>query len=283
MVPPAYGPPRSGGNACRRSLQPTRPCRTRATPHRPGRRRRLGYGDVGVYNSESCIPTPNMDRLASEGIGFNNMHSTDSVCTPSRYGLLTGRYCGYTRLERTVLFSNDPRLVEPGRLKLASVSKRKGSRTGMFGKWCLRSTLPSRTVSTSTSTGSSLGTPDRVRKWARASISRCPPRADRPRLRRGPSYTAGYSTDQEPLLRVPERRDSGNGECLLPASGRELAIRDESRELGKLGCGRAVEARGNHLNCPDARAECRDAVLRLPGVVGTALAAPGSGVRNRRD
>ena len=97
----------------------------------------MGYGDVGVYNSESRIPTPHMDRLASEGIRFTDMHSADSVCTPSRYGLLTGRYCWRTRLQRAVLFNYEPPLIEPERLTLASLLKRKGYRTGMFGKWHL--------------------------------------------------------------------------------------------------------------------------------------------------
>ena len=97
----------------------------------------MGYGDVGVYNSESRIPTPNMDRLATEGVRFTDMHSADSVCTPSRYGLLTGRYCWRTRLQRTVLFNYEPPLIEPDRLTLASLLKREGYRTGMFGKWHL--------------------------------------------------------------------------------------------------------------------------------------------------
>jgi len=52
----------------------------------------LGYGDIGCYNPESRIPTPHIDKLAAEGIRFTDAHSADSVCTPSRYGLLTGRY-----------------------------------------------------------------------------------------------------------------------------------------------------------------------------------------------
>lgn len=97
----------------------------------------LGYGDVGVYNPDSRIPTPHMDQLAAEGIRFTDMHSADSVCTPSRYGLLTGRYCWRTRLQRTVLFNYEPPLIEAGRLTLASLLKRRGYSTGMFGKWHL--------------------------------------------------------------------------------------------------------------------------------------------------
>ena len=97
----------------------------------------MGYGDVGVYNAESRIPTPHMDQLAAEGVRFTDMHSADSVCTPSRYGLLTGRYCWRTQLQRAVLFNYEPPLIEPDRLTLASLLKRKGYRTGMFGKWHL--------------------------------------------------------------------------------------------------------------------------------------------------
>ena len=97
----------------------------------------MGYGDVGVYNADSRIPTPNMDRLAATGVRFTDMHSADSVCTPSRYGLLTGRYCWRTPLQRTVLFNYEPPLIEPSRLTLASLLKRKGYSTGMFGKWHL--------------------------------------------------------------------------------------------------------------------------------------------------
>lgn len=97
----------------------------------------MGYGDVGVYNAESRIPTPHMDQLAAQGVRFTDMHSADSVCTPSRYGLLTGRYCWRTQLQRTVLFNYEPPLIEPDRLTLASLLQRKGYRTGMFGKWHL--------------------------------------------------------------------------------------------------------------------------------------------------
>ena len=97
----------------------------------------MGFGDVGVYNPESRIPTPRMDRLAAEGIRFTDAHSPDSVCTPSRYGLLTGRYCWRTRLKRTVLFNYEPPLIEKGQLTVASLLRRSGYRTGMFGKWHL--------------------------------------------------------------------------------------------------------------------------------------------------
>src|ERR1035437_5401096 len=63
----------------------------------------LGYGDVGCYNAASKIPTPNLDRLATEGIRFTDAHAPDAVCTPTRYGLLTGRCAFRSRLKSGVL------------------------------------------------------------------------------------------------------------------------------------------------------------------------------------
>ncbi|MDG1301061.1 MAG: sulfatase-like hydrolase/transferase, partial [Opitutae bacterium] len=57
----------------------------------------MGYGDVSVLNPESKIQTPNIDRLANEGMTFSDAHAGSSVCTPTRYGILTGRYCWRTR------------------------------------------------------------------------------------------------------------------------------------------------------------------------------------------
>jgi len=97
----------------------------------------LGYGDPGCYNRDSKIPTPNMDRLAREGMRFTDAHSPSGVCTPTRYGLLTGRYAWRTRLTRGVLVGDDPMLLEEGRLTLASLLKQKGYATACMGKWHL--------------------------------------------------------------------------------------------------------------------------------------------------
>ena len=97
----------------------------------------LGYGDVSAYNIESKIPTPNFDRIATEGIRFTDAHTPDGVCTPTRYGLLTGRYAWRTRLKRGVLRGSSPPLIEPGRLTLASMLQLRGYRTAMVGKWHL--------------------------------------------------------------------------------------------------------------------------------------------------
>ena len=97
----------------------------------------MGYGDVGCYNAESKIPTPHMDRVAAEGIRFHDAHSPSAVCTPSRYGVLTGRYCWRGRLKNNVLYGYEPPLIEPGRLTVAQLLKDAGYHTACIGKWHL--------------------------------------------------------------------------------------------------------------------------------------------------
>jgi arylsulfatase A-like enzyme len=97
----------------------------------------MGYGDPGCYNSASKIPTPNMDRLAAQGMRFTDAHSPSAVCTPTRYGVLTGRYAWRTRLTSGVLSGYSPSLVEPGRLTVASILKEHGYHTAGVGKWHL--------------------------------------------------------------------------------------------------------------------------------------------------
>lgn len=97
----------------------------------------LGIGDLGCYNAESKIPTPRLDRFASEGVRFTDMHSPSAVCTPTRYGLLTGRYCWRTRVKSGVLDGYSPLLIETGRATLASLLHDRGYATACFGKWHL--------------------------------------------------------------------------------------------------------------------------------------------------
>ncbi len=97
----------------------------------------LGYGDPVCYNAQSKIPTPHMDRLAREGIRFTDAHTPSAVCTPTRYGLLTGRYCWRSRLKSGVLGGYSDPLIEKDRLTIASLLKRQGYRTGCVGKWHL--------------------------------------------------------------------------------------------------------------------------------------------------
>ncbi len=96
-----------------------------------------GYGDVGVYNPASRIPTPHIDQLAREGLRFTDAHTSSSVCTPTRYGLLTGRYSWRTRLKKGVLWGNGDSLIEPGRTTLASLLRARGYYTAAVGKWHL--------------------------------------------------------------------------------------------------------------------------------------------------
>ena len=97
----------------------------------------LGYGDVGANNPKSRIPTPAMDRIAKEGMRFTDAHSPSAVCTPTRYGILTGRYCWRTRLTRGVLWGIDGSLIDPDRMTLARMLQANGYTTACVGKWHL--------------------------------------------------------------------------------------------------------------------------------------------------
>ena len=96
----------------------------------------LGYGDLGCYGAEQ-IPTPVVDRLAAEGIRFTDAHSPSGVCTPTRYGVLTGRYCWRSPLKKGVLWGYSPLLPEPARMTVASMLRDHGYATACVGKWHL--------------------------------------------------------------------------------------------------------------------------------------------------
>ena len=98
----------------------------------------LGYGDIQCLNPErGKIPTPGVDRLAKEGMIFTDAHSGSSVCTPTRYGLLTGRYSWRTRLQSGVVQGFKPCLIAPDRPTVASFLTSQGYHTGIVGKWHL--------------------------------------------------------------------------------------------------------------------------------------------------
>ena len=78
----------------------------------------MGYGDVSSLNAESLIPTPNIDRITHAGVYFTDAHSPSALCTPTRYGVLTGRYCFRTRVKRGVLWGYSKHLIELIRVKI---------------------------------------------------------------------------------------------------------------------------------------------------------------------
>src|SRR5262245_33706948 len=95
----------------------------------------LGYGDLSCYGTKQ-IQTPNIDRLAREGLRFTDAHSSSATCTPSRYSLLTGEYA-WRKRGTGVLPGDAPLIIEPGRTTTATVLKQAGYKTAIVGKWHL--------------------------------------------------------------------------------------------------------------------------------------------------
>ncbi|MCF7673795.1 MAG: arylsulfatase [Akkermansiaceae bacterium] len=98
----------------------------------------LGYGDVQCYNPQrGKIPTPNIDKLASQGMRFTDGHSSSGVCSPSRYAVLTGRYHWRTRLQNGIVGVFGEPLIVPDRMTIGTLAKQRGYRTAAIGKWHL--------------------------------------------------------------------------------------------------------------------------------------------------
>lgn len=95
----------------------------------------LGYGDIGCYNPEAKAPTPNIDRLAREGMRFTDAHSPSTVCTPTRYSLLTGRMAFRNGMKGVFTGAGGPCLIKEDRLTIAGMLRDQGYTTAMFGKW----------------------------------------------------------------------------------------------------------------------------------------------------
>jgi arylsulfatase A-like enzyme len=95
----------------------------------------IGYGDLGCYGA-SKVKTPNLDRLAAQGVRFTDAHSPAATCTPSRYALMTGEYA-WRKKGTNILPGNAALIIEPGRPTVASVLKQAGYTTGAVGKWHL--------------------------------------------------------------------------------------------------------------------------------------------------
>ena len=102
----------------------------------------LGWGDVTSLNPQSAMPTPRIDSIATEGMRFTDAHSPSSVCTPTRYGLLTGRYAWRTWLKKENLGAYDEPLITPDRATLGTLLQAHGYRTGAVGKWHLGLNFP---------------------------------------------------------------------------------------------------------------------------------------------
>jgi arylsulfatase A len=96
----------------------------------------MGYGDPGCYGATK-IPTPHMDKIATQGAQFTDAHSSAAVCTPSRYSVVTGRYCWRTPLKKSVLGGFGVPLIDPGRMTVASLLKKHNYATAAIGKWHL--------------------------------------------------------------------------------------------------------------------------------------------------
>ena len=100
----------------------------------------MGYCDLSCLNRDSRIPTPNIDRIAQEGTYFTDAHS--ALCTPTRYGILTGQYAWRTRLKYGVTWGYSPHLIEPERMTVPSLLKSRGYNTACIGKWHLGMDMP---------------------------------------------------------------------------------------------------------------------------------------------
>jgi len=97
----------------------------------------MGYGDLACQNPKSKIPTPHLDRLAAQGIRFTDAHAPTAVCTPTRYAVLTGRYCWRSWLKKGVLEPYGKPVIEAGRLTVPAMLKSVGYKTACIGKWHL--------------------------------------------------------------------------------------------------------------------------------------------------
>ena len=95
----------------------------------------LGYGDLGCYNRDSKVPTPNLDRMAREGMRFTDAHSPSTVCTPTRYSLLTGQMAFRINYRNVFSGVGGPCLIKENQLTLPQMLRERGYSTALMGKW----------------------------------------------------------------------------------------------------------------------------------------------------
>ena len=149
----------------------------------------LGYGDVHCLGGErSKIATPNIDRLAAQGMIFTDAHSSSAVCTPTRYGILTGRYNWRSRLQKGVLQGYSPAADRRGPADRAGLLKQHGYATACIGKWHLgmdisEEAIRTRRLATARRRAASIITSASARRWtcrrlpsSRTTVSRKRPR-----------------------------------------------------------------------------------------------------------
>ena len=97
----------------------------------------MGYGDASCLNPDGKIQTPNIDRLAGEGMVFTDAHSSSAVCSPSRYSVLTGRYSWRTSLQHGIVTQYGDPLIAADRLTVPGFLNQHGYRSACIGKWHL--------------------------------------------------------------------------------------------------------------------------------------------------
>ena len=104
----------------------------------------MGIDSVASLNEKCGIPTPNLDRLVAQGLTFTDAHSGSAVCSPTRYGVLTGRYSWRSRLKRGIVGQWQPPLIAEERTTLPEMLRDSGYATACIGKWHLGWNWPKR-------------------------------------------------------------------------------------------------------------------------------------------
>ncbi len=171
----------------------------------------LGFGDVGCFIKNSKIPTPHLDRLATEGMRMTDAHAPTSVCTPTRYAILTGRYAWRTRLQSGVLGPWGKPLIVADRLTVPALLRQHGYATACIGKWHLGWTWPTKD-----------GQPPSSRKERLSNVDFARPIADGPTAC-GFDYYFGTDVPNYPPYCFIEN-DHTVGILTVPDSGRTLGF-----------------------------------------------------------